>query len=96
MAIDIQEMRCGMTRCNEVIYEFGASVFRLLADRPGPHSPDALEHPGLGQGKLETLVDPMLLAPVQSSGWVANESLLSVSMETPETKPETPKKVPRK
>ncbi|KAI0450703.1 hypothetical protein F5B21DRAFT_528707 [Xylaria acuta] len=67
MAMDIQEMRCGMTRQNELIYQLGASVFRFLAERPGPHSQDAQEQPRLEQGKLETLVGGGLLATIQSS-----------------------------
>ncbi|KAI1325753.1 hypothetical protein F5Y16DRAFT_401083 [Xylariaceae sp. FL0255] len=38
MILDLYEMRSGLTRQNELIYQLGASVVRLLAERPASQS----------------------------------------------------------
>ncbi|KAI0415251.1 hypothetical protein F5X98DRAFT_230062 [Xylaria grammica] len=93
MAMNIQEMRHDMTRQNELIYQLGTSVFRLLAEKSYPHSPGTPGQPRLEEGKLESLVDLGLLTTIQSSGWAAAGSVQSISSATPEntsTIPKTP------
>ncbi|RWA13068.1 hypothetical protein EKO27_g2021 [Xylaria grammica] len=93
MAMNIQEMRHDMTRQNELIYQLGASVFRLLAEKSYPHSPGTPGQPRLEEGKLESLVDLGLLTTIQSSGWAADGSVQSIPSAIPantSTIPKTP------
>ncbi|KAI0536018.1 hypothetical protein GGR58DRAFT_476733 [Xylaria digitata] len=61
--MDIQEIRVGMTRQNELIYQLGESVFPLLNRKPSPRSPYALEQSRLGQRfNKQEILD--LLSPI--------------------------------